>query len=175
MMFSWQISETFNNKFFKEKEKHCYRKCGSDIYHKSSYATFYLTLPRFLISAHFIVTTGYIKLYQSKKKSLKVVNNTPTVGLWPSLTCQNSHAIISPLIFMTDFIDIYSLLPENVSFLECFQRSHSYFIRYYNNPAEITDNPTEITWNHFRGVFLKNHKYFQEMFLRRLRDVTEKT
>ena len=49
------------------------------------------------------------------------------------------------------------------------------FLRYYNNPAEITDNPTEITRNHFRGVFLKNHKYFQEMFLRRLRDVTEKT
>ena len=76
---------------------------------------------------------------------------------------------------MTDFIDIYSLLPENVSFLECFQPSHSYFIRYYNNPAEINDNPTEITRNHFRGVFLKNHKYFQEMFLRRLRDITEKT
>ena len=89
--------------------------------------------------------------------------------------CQNSHAIISPLIFMTDFIDIYSLLPENVSFLECFRRSHSYFIRYYNNPVEITDNPTEITRNYFCGVFLKNHKYFQEMFLRRLRDVTEKT
>ena len=106
---------------------------------------------------------------------MKVVNNTPTVGLWPSLTCQNSHTIISPLMFMTDFIDIYSLLPENVAFLECFQPSHSYFIRYYNNPAEITDNPTEITRNHFRGVFLKNHKYFQEMFLRRLRDITEKT
>ena len=41
------------------------------------------------------------------------------------------------------------------------------FIRYCNNP-------TEITRNYFCGVFLKNHKYLWEMFLRRLRDVTEK-
>ena len=33
----------------------------------------------------------------------------------------------------------------------------------------------EITRNHFCGLFLKNHKYFREMLLRRLRDVTEKT
>ena len=41
------------------------------------------------------------------------------------------------------------------------------FIRSCNNPAEITRN-------YFCGVFLKNHKYLWEMFLRRLRDVTEK-
>ena len=46
-------------------------------------------------------------------------------------------------------------------------RSHIYFIRYCNNP-------TEITQNHFCGVFLKNHKYLREMFLRRHRDVTGK-
>ena len=34
---------------------------------------------------------------------------------------------------------------------------------------------TKITRNHFCGLFLKNHKYFREMFLRRLIDVTEKT
>ena len=68
----------------------------------------------------------------------------------------------------TWLIDIYAMLPQNVSFLECFWRSHVYFIRYCNNP-------TEITRNHFCDVFLKNQKYLREMFLRRLRDVTEKT
>ena len=62
------------------------------------------------------MTTGYI--YQSKK-SLKVVNNTPTIGLWRSLTCQESHADINPLILMADLIDTYALLPESDSFLEC--------------------------------------------------------
>ena len=33
------------------------------------------------------------------------------------------------LMFMADLIDIYALFPENVSFLECFLRSHIYFIR----------------------------------------------
>ena len=66
---------------------------------------------------------------------------------------------------MTDLIDIYALLPKNVSFLECFLRSHIYFIRYCNNPMKIR----------FCGVFLKNHKYLREMFLRRLRKVTNKT
>ena len=47
----------------------------------------------------------------------------------------------------TWLIDIYALLPQNVSFLECFWRSHIYFIRYRNNP-------TEITRNHFYDVFL---------------------
>ena len=68
----------------------------------------------------------------------------------------------------TWLIDIYALLPQNVSFLECFWRSHIYFIRYCNKP-------TEITRNHFCDVFLENQKYLREMFLRRLRDVTEKT
>ena len=68
----------------------------------------------------------------------------------------------------TWLIDIYALLPQNVSFLECFWRSHVYFIRYCNKP-------TEITRNHFCDLFLENQKYLREMFLRRLRDVTKKT
>ena len=68
----------------------------------------------------------------------------------------------------TWLIDIYALLPQNVSFLECFWRSHIYFIRYCNKP-------TEIKRNHFCDIFLENQKYLREMFLRRLRDVTEKT
>ena len=82
------------------------------------------------------------------------------------LACQNSHIDISPLMLMTGLIDIYALLPENVSFLECFQGSRIYFIRYFNNPAEIKSN-------HFWGIFLENHKFLREIFLRRLRDFTE--
>ena len=78
------------------------------------------------------------------------------------------------------------LLPQNVSFLECFWPSHIYFIRYCNNPTEITRS------HYFCDVFLKNKTYlpemflasflrcfgkgiFFEMFLRRLKDVTKKT
>ena len=89
--------------------------------------------------------------------SLKVVNNTPTIGLWRLLTCQNSHEDISPLILMTDLIDIYALLPENVLFLDCFLWSHIYFIRYCNDP-------TEITRNHFCGLFLKITKTYERCF-----------
>ena len=62
---------------------------------------------------------------------------------------------------------MYELLPQNVSFPECFWRSHIYFIRYCNDP-------TEITRNHFCDVFLKNQKYLRKKFLRRLIDVTER-
>ena len=68
----------------------------------------------------------------------------------------------------TDLIDIYALLLPNFSFPECFWRFHICFIRY-------CDDPTEITRNNFCDVFLKNKKYLREMFLRRLRDVSEKT
>ena len=68
----------------------------------------------------------------------------------------------------TWLIDIYALLPQNVSFLECFWRSHVCFIRCCNKL-------TEITRNHFCDVFLEKQKYLRDMFLRRLRDVTKKT
>ena len=55
LVFSWQLSEIFNNNFFKERKKallwekkHCYKKSGSDIYRKSNYTTFFVTSPRFL-------------------------------------------------------------------------------------------------------------------------------
>ena len=55
LVFSWQLSEIFNNNFFKERKKallwekkHCYKKRGSDIYRKSNYATFFVTSQRFL-------------------------------------------------------------------------------------------------------------------------------
>ena len=71
LVFSWQLSEIFNNNFFKERKKallwekkHCYKKRGSGLYRKSNYATFFVTLPRFMYfskeAAQFIVTTGYI-------------------------------------------------------------------------------------------------------------------
>ena len=162
----------FNNNFFKEycykKKKHCYKKRGSDICCKSNYVTFYLTSARFLYFSTVHSDNGLYIVLSVEKKLLKVVDDTTTIGIWQSLTCHNSHADISPLVLMTDLIDIYALLPENISFLECFLWSHIYFIRYCNNP-------TEITQSHFCGVFLKNHKYLREMFLRRLREVTEKT
>ena len=106
-MFSWQLSEIFNNSFFKERKKavlrekkHCYKQLGSDIYRKSTYASFFVTSSRFLYFskelAQFIVTTG-IYSFISRKKSLKVVNGILAVGFWRSLTCQNSDADISPL------------------------------------------------------------------------------
>ena len=130
-----------------------------------------------LITQHFIlnfdkifgfqaVRTSSITSYQSEKLTIKLVNNAPAIGLWRSFTCQNSHADISPLILMTDLIDIYALLPENISFLECFWQPRIYFTRFCNNPMEITQN-------HFCGVFSQNHKYLREIFLRCLRDVTE--
>ena len=71
LLFSWQLSEIFNDNFFKERKKallwekkHCYKKRGPDIYRKSTYATFFETSPRFLYFskelAEFIVTTGNI-------------------------------------------------------------------------------------------------------------------
>ena len=69
LVFSWQLSEIFNNNFFKERKKallcekkHCYKKRRSDIYRRSNYATFYVTSPILLYFskdlAQFIVTTG---------------------------------------------------------------------------------------------------------------------
>ena len=71
LVFSRELFEIFNNKFFNEEnkallweKKHCYKKRGSDIYRKSNYATFFVTLSRFLSFskelAQFMVPTGYI-------------------------------------------------------------------------------------------------------------------
>ena len=69
LVFSWQLSEILNNNFFKERKKalfwekkHCHKKRRSDIYRKSTYATFFVTAPRFLYFnkelAQLIVTIG---------------------------------------------------------------------------------------------------------------------
>ena len=74
LVFSWLLSEIFNNNSFKEKKKHCYKKRGSDIYRKSNCATFYLTSLDFCISAQFIVTMGdtmVIHSFISQKRSRK--------------------------------------------------------------------------------------------------------
>ena len=49
-VFSWQLSEIYNNNSFEKRKKallwekkHCYKKRGSDICRKSNYATFYVT------------------------------------------------------------------------------------------------------------------------------------
>ena len=68
---------------------------------------------------------------------------------------------------MTDLIDIY-VLPENVSFLSV-----------SNGPTSIlSDIVITLGKSHetiFVGFLKKSHKYLWEMFLRRLRDVMEKT
>ena len=88
-------------------------------------------------------------------------------GFWRSLlTCQNSEAGISPMILMTDLIDIYTLLPENISFLEC-----------SNGPTPIlSDIVISLRKSYeiiFAGYFRKI-RYLQEIFLRRLGEVTNK-
>ena len=109
LVFSWQLSEILNKKSSVTWKKYCYKKRGSDIYRKSTYATFFVTLSRFLYFskelAQFIVTTG-IYSFISRKKSLKVVNSTLTIGFWRALTCQNSHVHISQLGRLDWFISM---------------------------------------------------------------------
>ena len=104
------------------------------------------------------IQNGFYKVLvvKRKKKSLKEVNNTTTDRLWQSLTYQNSNKYQS-MIFMADLIN---------NSQKTFYFLRVYFIRYFNNP-------TDITQNHLRGVFLKSHIYLREVFLRRLGDVTE--
>ena len=73
LVFSWQLSEIFNNFFlksiFKRKKKHCYEKRGTDIYHKSNYAIF--TSPRFLYFSTFLSDNGLVSLVEKITKSSK--------------------------------------------------------------------------------------------------------
>ena len=62
--------------------------------------------------------------------------------------------------------------------MHCWQ-NRFHFLSVSNGPTSILPD-IEITLQKsheiiFVGVFLKNHKYLREMFLRRLREVTEKT
>ena len=102
------------------EKKHCYKKCGSDIYRKSTYATLFVTSPRFLCFskelAQFIVTTG---CFISRKKSLKVVNHL--------LLSFDNPWLPKTLTGQTWLIEIYAMLPQNVSFLECFWRNPRLF------------------------------------------------
>ena len=139
----------------KKTKKHCYKKCGSGIYRKSNCATFCFKLCEDFCTLG--IENGLYKvLVVKRKKILKEVNNTTTDRLWQLLTFQNSNKYHST--------DIHGRLDNNSQ--KTFYFLSVYFIRYFNNP-------TEITQNHFRGVFLKNHKYLREIFLRRLGDVTE--
>ena len=108
---------------------------------KSNYATFQLSLQRFLYFSTVHSDIGLYIVLSVEKKTLKVVNNIPIIGLWRSLASQNSHAAICPLILMTNLIGIlHCLLKMFHSFPEYFKRPHIYFIRYCNSPTEITRN-----------------------------------
>ena len=108
--------------------------------------------------------TRYIKSYQSKQIT-KSSNITLTIGLWWLLKFQNSHGDISQLILMTDLINnhctarfiFWMFLTVPHLFYQIFQLT-------YGNHT-----------NPFCGVFLKNHRYLREIFLRHLIYVMEKT
>ena len=167
-MFSWQLSEIINKIFFKERKKHCYEKRSIVIRNVDQISIANLLTLLFYNFAKISVfqqgvSTVYSDnrlFYQSNHISLKVVNQL--------LLSFDNPWIAKTVTGQTWLIDIYAMLTQNVSFLECFWRSHFYIIRYCNKP-------TEITRNHFCDGFLENQNYLREMFLRRLRDVTEKT
>ena len=121
------------------------------------------------ISVFQTVTTYYTNSYHSEK-SLITVNNTPAIEIWPLLTCENCQVIcrpyywdeqpanISPLILMTHWLMAKP----------CSRKKTFHFLSVFNGPTSILS-----TQNHVCGIFLNSHKYFQEMFLRRIKDVTE--
>ena len=73
------------------EKNHCYKKCGSDIYRKSTYATFFVTLPRFPLFQQGVSTvySDNRMFYQSKK--ITESSKSLTIEFWQSLTSQNSH------------------------------------------------------------------------------------
>ena len=54
--------------------------------------------------------------------------------------------------------------------MHCSQKTMFCFLSVFNSPTFILS-----AWNHFCGIFLNCHKYFQEIFLRRIWYVTDKT
>ena len=91
-----------------------------------------------------------------EKKSLNLVNNAPDIGVWLAKTFAQISA--HWYAWQTSLISMHCS-QKTFHFFECFERSHINIIRYF-------DNATEMTQNNFCGVFLKNHKYLREMFLR---------
>ena len=72
---------------------HCYEKRGSDTYCKPITQHFILNFAK--ISTFQAETSVYVKSYQSEILLKVVINNTQTIGLQRSLTCQNSYSDIS--------------------------------------------------------------------------------
>ena len=120
-----------------------------------------------------ISTAGYTKSYHSQK-SLKAVNNTPSPEIWRLLTCQNCQMICKPYCWDKQhanmsphdrLINGYALLPENdVSFFFFF-----FFFWGVLTPAYRFYQQETI----FCAIFLNSHKYFQDICLRHIREVTE--
>ena len=123
------------------------------------------------ISVFQAVAAGYTKSYHSEKL-LKAVNNTHVTEIWRLLTCQNfqmicrpcyldkQHANISLLIFMVDWLMA----------MHCSKKATFHFLSVIYGPTSILSDR-----NRFCGMFLNSHKYFQDIFLRRFRDVREET
>ena len=125
-----------------------------------------------LITQHFILnfakisvfqaeTSVYVKSYQSEKLLKVVINNTLTIRLQRSLTCQNSYSDTSWYSWRTWLIAKHCF-QKNFPFLSA--STHTHFIKHFSYP-------TEITRNHFGGCFWKITKTFEWCFW----DVSEMT
>ena len=112
-----------------------------------------------------------------KKKSLKVVNNTPTIGLWRSLTCKNSHDDISPLtLWKSDKIILWGIFEKLKilvrDFFETSQRRHRKDI-FFEICSRCLKNVTQKTSfsRCFWDVLKTSQKdIFLEMYLKRLKE-----
>ena len=123
------------------------------------------------------VKAGYANSHQSKK-SLKLLNNTPTIRFRQSLTCKNCQMICrpslwdkyqanaSPLILMTDLSNSYAMFQEKVSFvLTVLTVSHLF----YQTFQKFNGNRMK---TFLRGIFEKSQilaRFIFETSLRRHR------
>ena len=123
----------------------------------------------FEISLFQAVAVGYTKSYHSER-SLKAANNTPSTGILRLSTWQNYQMICRPYYWDKQHVNISSLILMAAWLMAMyrFQKMTFHFLSVFNGPTSILS-----ARNHFCGIFLSSHKYFQDIFLRRVRDITE--
>ena len=146
-----------------------YKKRRSDTYWNLITKLFIWNFDKISVFWQRITDTYHLEI------SLKAVNHTPTPEIRWLLTCQNCQMICKPYCWDKQhanmsphdrLINSYALLPENnVSFFFVF-----FFLSVFNAHTSILSSR-----NLFCMIFLNSHKYFQDIFLRHIRDVTEET
>ena len=142
------------------------------------------------------VKAVYANSYQSKK-SLKLLNNTPTIGFRQSLTCKNCQMVCrpylwdkyqanaSPLTLMTDLSNSYAMLQEKVLFvLTVLTVSHLFYKKFQKLNANRMKaflrgifEKSQILARYIFETSLRRHRIgiFFEICLGRLKDDTQKT